>query len=203
MRDFLRGMHGFGMLSSPKVVAAFDLGGFRKLADLGGATGHLAIAACERYPDLKAVVFDLPRVTGMARAQVAESAARERIEVMAGDFFQDELPSADLYAIGRILHDWDDETALRLARRIYQKLPPGGALLVAEKLLAEDGVGPLGANMQSLNMLVVTEGKERSLSEYGRLLREAGFGRVEGRRTGAPLDAVLAVKQARRADFQA
>ena len=30
------------------------------MADLGGGTGHLAIAACERYPELRAVVFDLP-----------------------------------------------------------------------------------------------------------------------------------------------
>jgi acetylserotonin N-methyltransferase len=48
--------------------------------------------------------------------------------------------------------------------------------------------------LQSLNMLVVTEGMERSLSQYERLLREAGFAEVEGRRTGTPLDAILAVK---------
>ena len=48
--------------------------------------------------------------------------------------------------------------------------------------------------MQSLNMLVCTEGRERTVSEYAALLREAGFSEVEGRKTGAPLDAVLAVK---------
>lgn len=52
MRDFARGMHGFGMLTSPKVVSAFDLGRFRHVADLGGATEHLVIAAFERYPHL-------------------------------------------------------------------------------------------------------------------------------------------------------
>jgi acetylserotonin N-methyltransferase len=108
MRDFVRGMHGFGMLTSPKVAAAFDLSAFGRIADLGGATGHLAIAACERYPGLRGVVFDLERVTAMAREQVALSAACDRIEVKAGDFFEDELPEADLYAVGRILHDWTD-----------------------------------------------------------------------------------------------
>ncbi|HZP02488.1 MAG TPA: methyltransferase [Terriglobia bacterium] len=48
--------------------------------------------------------------------------------------------------------------------------------------------------MQSLNMLVCTEGKERTLSEYMVLLHEAGFTDIQGRKTGAPLDAVLAVK---------
>ena len=58
MRTFIMGMHGFGVLSSPAVVRAFDLSGFRTIADLGGATGHLTIAACECYPQLRGVVFD-------------------------------------------------------------------------------------------------------------------------------------------------
>ncbi len=194
MRDFLLGMHGFGMLSSPKVVAAFDLSRFRRITDLGGATGHLAIAACERYPNLTGVVFDLPQVAALAQEEVAASAARDRIDVVPGDFFRDTLPEADLFAAGRILHDWSDDKIERLLLRVYQTLPVGGALLIAEKLLNEDGVGPVAANMQSLNMLVVTEGRERSLPEYTRLLNAAGFQAVSGTRTGSPLDAILAVK---------
>jgi acetylserotonin N-methyltransferase len=83
-----------------------------------------------------------------------------------------------------------------LLGRIFDRLPPGGGLLIAEKLLAEDGVGPVSANMQSLNMLVATEGKERSASQYQRLLESAGFTAVEARRTGVPLDAILARKPA-------
>jgi acetylserotonin O-methyltransferase len=194
MRDFLMGMHGFGMLTSPKVVTAFDLSRFRHLADLGGATGHLAIAACEHYPALRATVFDLPRATALAREQVAKSAAAPRIGVVAGDFFAAELPEADLFYLGRILHDWSDGKIAQLLGRIVTQLPADGALLIGEKLLAEDGVGPLAANMQSLNMLIVTEGKERSLGEYRKLLLAAGFAHVEGRHTGVALDAILATK---------
>jgi hypothetical protein len=43
-------------------------------------------------------------------------------------------------------------------------------------------------------MLLVTEGKERSLSEYTRLLEESGFVEIEGSRTGRYLDAILARK---------
>lgn len=193
-RDFLRGMHGFGMTTSPLIAAAFDLGSFRRMVDLGGATGHLAIAACERYSQLRAVVFDLPRVTPFAREMATGSAAGERIEAVDGDFFTDALPEADLYAVGRILHDWSDEQCERLLRKICERLPSGGALLIAEKLLSEDGVGPISANMQSLNMLVVAEGRERSLSEYTKLLRAAGFATVESRITGTWLDAMLARK---------
>src|SRR5437773_7405318 len=56
-REFLRGIHGFGLMSSPRVVSSFDLSRFHRLVDLGGATGHLAAAACEHYPEMQAAVF--------------------------------------------------------------------------------------------------------------------------------------------------
>jgi acetylserotonin O-methyltransferase len=96
--------------------------------------------------------------------------------------------------VGRILHDWSEEKIRRLLRKIFDRLPAGGALLIAEKLLAPDKSGPTGAHMQSLNMLICTEGKERTLEEYSTLLRAAGFGEVRGQLTGTPVDAVLAVK---------
>ncbi len=194
MRTFLKGMHGFGLLSSPKAVAAFDLSRFRRLVDLGGATGHLAMAACDRYPRLRAAVFDLPRVIEIARAQMQLAPEAARIELIAGDFFSDDLPEADLFAVSRILHDWTDEKIARLLAKVYRRLPSGGGLLIAEKLLAEDKSGPVPALMQSLNMLVCTEGRERTLREYRALLEAAGFRDVQGRLTGAPLDAVLALK---------
>jgi acetylserotonin N-methyltransferase len=177
MREFLEGMHGFGQLSSPRVAAAFDLSPFRRMVDLGGASGHLAAAARERYPKLEAVVFDLPSV------------ARLYPETVPGDFFADPLPEADLYAVGRILHDWSEPKIRTLLNRVYSALPPGGGLLVAEKLLEN-----VPAHMQSLNMLVVTEGRERTEQEYDALLRTAGFASVQFQRTGAPLDAILAIK---------
>ncbi|MGA8154570.1 MAG: class I SAM-dependent methyltransferase [Terriglobales bacterium] len=192
---FVQGMHGLGVLSSPQVVKAFDLSRFRRMVDLGGATGHLAIAACERHPDLRAVVFDLPQVIGVARAHASRSpVASPRVEVMAGDFFSDELPEADLFAMGRILHDWAEDKIRVLLAKIYGRLPAGGGILLAEKLLYEDKTGPISAHLQSLNMLMCTEGKERTLGEYRQLLEDAGFQDVQGRITGSPLDAVLAIK---------
>lgn len=189
-REFLVGLHGFGMMSSSKVVAAFDLSRFRRLVDLGGATGHLAMAAVERYPQMTAAVFDLAPVVEMAREFVDG-----RVDLVAGDFFADVLPAADLYALGQIVHDWSEPKIRLLLGRIHAALPAGGGLLIAERLLAHDKSGPVSTQMQSLNMLVCTEGKERTAAEYEALLREAGFARVDSRHTGSAVDAVLAVKQ--------
>jgi acetylserotonin N-methyltransferase len=194
MRMFMRGMHGFGQLSSPHVVQAFDLSGFRRLVDLGGGTGHLVIAACERYPELRGAVFDLPRMAAIAREEVALSPAKQRIELLEGDFFINDLPRADLYAVCRVLHDWSEEKIAMLLDKVYAALPQGGALLVGERLLDDDKTGPSNAAMQSLNMLVCTEGRERNVAEYESLLRRAGFTKVEAKRTGKAVDAVMGWK---------
>lgn len=193
-REFLMGMHGYGLLSSPHVVAAFDLSRFHHLVDLGGATGHLACAACQRYPHMQATVYDLPDAIGLATEVIGQTDVADRVVAVGGDFFLDPLPEADLYAVGRILHDWSEEKIDVLLGRIFEVLPSGGALLVAEKMLTEDKTGPRWAQMQSLNMLTCTEGKERTLSEYAAVLRRHGFAQVSGCRTPAPLDAILAIK---------
>ena len=193
--DFLRGMHGLGLLSSDKIVAAFDLSRFQRMIDLGGATGHLAIAACERYPSLHAIIFDLPEVLATTRTYISNAGeASKRIEVLGGDFFRDDLPQGDLVAVGRVLHDWEEARIRELLTRISQRLPKGGALLIAEKVLDPDKSGPLSAVLQSLNMLICTQGKERTLDEYRQLLETNGFGNVQAARTGAYLDAILAAK---------
>jgi acetylserotonin O-methyltransferase len=194
--SFLGGMHGFGQISSSKVVAAFDLGNFHHLADLGGATGHLAIAACEKYPKLRATVVDLPPVIPYAQARISQSPAASRIETLAADFFADPLPPADLYSLGRILHDWSDDRIQVLLTKIFGALPPGGALLVGERLVDENKCGPRPALMQDLNMLVCTDGRERTFSEYKALLSGIGFDPISAKQTGAPLDALLALKPA-------
>jgi acetylserotonin N-methyltransferase len=191
---FLGGMHGFGQLASPLIVRAFDLSGFRHLVDLGGATGHLAIAACRAYPHLRATVVDLPKIEAIARRTIQNSDVSASVEFVGGDFFVGELIAGDLYYLGRILHDWSDEKIVLLLRKICDRLLPGGGLLVGETLLDDNRSGPLPSVMQDLNMLVCTDGRERTRAEYRSLLESAGFTSVDFRETGSLVDAILAIK---------
>jgi acetylserotonin N-methyltransferase len=193
-RSFLTGMHGFGQTTSDLIVRAFDLSHFKHLVDLGGATGHVAMAACIAYPEMKSTVLDLPPVEKFALEHISQSPVADRISFAGADFFADEIPSADLYCLGRILHDWDDAKINILVAKIFAKLPVGGGLLVTETLVNEDRSGPVYSLMQDLNMLVCTDGKERTESEYSALLKDAGFATVKFRRTGGLVDAILAIK---------
>jgi acetylserotonin N-methyltransferase len=189
MRTFLTGLHGFGMLSSPQAIAAHDLSAVRHFVDLGGGTGHLALAFLDRYPAAQATVFDLPKVIPLTR-----EITQNRVETVAGDFFSDPLPPADCYAVARILHDWSPPKIQLLLSKIHAALPDGGRLLICEMLINPARTGPTRAMMQSLNMLTCTEGQERTAEEYDQLCKAAGFRHTTAVVTGAPVDAVLAIK---------
>lgn len=44
---------------------------------------------------------------------------------VAGDFFKDPLPEADLYILARVLHDWTDAKCSHLLERLYQACRTG------------------------------------------------------------------------------
>ena len=124
---------------------------------------------------MMATVFDLPQVEPYARERIEEASLPGRIRFVPGDFFTDDLPPADLYSLGRILHDWGEDKIQRLLRKIYTALPPAGGLLISEALLNDDRSGPMYVLMQNLNMLVCTDGQERTCFEYRALLESIGF----------------------------
>ncbi|XP_074990160.1 acetylserotonin O-methyltransferase isoform X3 [Calonectris borealis] len=113
---------------------------------------------------------------------------------LGGDFFSDSIPEAELYILSKILHDWDDDRCRQLLAKVHKACKPGGGVLLVESLLNEDKSGPLETQLYSMNMLVQTEGKERTAAEYSKLLEAAGFGEVQVKRTGKLYDAVLGRK---------
>lgn len=75
-------------------------------------------------------------------------------------------------------------------------LAVGGAVLLVEALLSEDGSGPLTVQLYSLNMLVQTEGRERTDAQYAALLAAAGFTNIQHRLTDKIYDVVMGHKEA-------
>ncbi|MEQ1884915.1 MAG: methyltransferase [Bryobacteraceae bacterium] len=188
-KDFMSGMHGYGLVSSPRVAEAFDFSRFHAFVDLGGSTGHLALAMQAHYPNMSVAVVDIPSVM-----EHTKHYAGDRAKLHAGDLFADPLPPGDLYALGKVLHNCTDERIGILLQRIHNALPTGGGLMVVERLLAEDRNGPVHAHLSSLNMLISSHGRERTFSEYRAFLEKAGFQEVVVKKTGGLVDVIFGVK---------
>jgi hypothetical protein len=62
----------------------------------------------------------------------------DRLQFYPGDFFTDELPTADVLVMGHILHDWDLAQKRTVLAKAYNALPSGGAVVVYEALIDDD-----------------------------------------------------------------
>ncbi|HET7497147.1 MAG TPA: methyltransferase, partial [Candidatus Eisenbacteria bacterium] len=89
------------------VAAAYDFSRFPTIGDIGGGHGHLVRTILESTPKARGVVFDLPHVIEDARRAVTD----ERVDFRAGSFFDDALPTCDLYLLMEVVHDWPDPEA--------------------------------------------------------------------------------------------
>jgi hypothetical protein len=156
------------------MLDAYDLSGIGVLADIGGGNGTNLIGVLGHYPEMKAVLFDLPHVVERAAANLDRAGFSGRCEVVGGDFFGPIPVQADAYFLRHIIHDWDDEKAALILRNIRTSMPQGARLLVVEHVLPP-GDEPSFGKLLDLNMLLLPGGVERTAEEFRRLYEGSGF----------------------------
>src|SRR5919204_3630785 len=69
-----------------------DFTPFTCLLDLGGGSGAYTVEILQRYPHLRAIIFDLPQVSRLAEEVMRQEGLAERVQTMAGDYEHDPLP---------------------------------------------------------------------------------------------------------------
>jgi len=175
-------------LVAQEVLDTYPLHGHRCLLDVGGGQGRFLVAAGQRTPGLKLMLFDLPAVVVPATAAFAANGLQDRALVFGGDFTRDALPhGADLASLVRVLYDHGDERALTILRAVHRALPPGGSLLVAEPMAGAPGAPRMGDAYFGMYLLAMRGGRARTAAELAALLRTAGFEQVRELPTPIPL----------------
>jgi predicted transcriptional regulator len=180
-RGFMQAMWDLSYGVSRELVGLAGLDGHRRLVDIGGANGPFAVAALEQAPELRAVVFDLPEVGPHLEETRQSRGLADRLSFQPGDFFADELPEGDLFALGYVMSNWPDEECAALLRKVHGACAPGGRVLVMERLFDDGRRGPISTAVMNLEMQVETRGRHRTTAEYHEMLTAAGFANPEVR----------------------
>jgi precorrin-6B methylase 2 len=158
----------------PAALAEVDLTGVRTLVDVGGGTGGLLAEVLTAHPGMRGILLDLADTVRAARTRLAQSGVADRVDLVEGSFFDQVPGGGDGYVLARVLHNWTDEHAETILRRVGAAMRPGSRLFVFEMFLPEDG-GSAAAAMVDLLMLGMLEGHDRTATEYQELLARAGF----------------------------
>ena len=116
----------------------------------------LPVILARTHTHLRRIGFDLPPVQSIFEEFVANHGLSERVTFQSGNFFENELPKADVGIIGHVLHDWNLAEKKQLLSRAFAALPPGGAVIVYEAIIDDERRDNAFGLLMSLNMLIET-----------------------------------------------
>lgn len=158
---------------APAVAAAYPWGALGSVVDVGGGNASLLIAILRAHGDLRGTVIDLAGPVARADQAIAAAGLGTRASTRAGSFF-DALPAgAGGYLLSGVLHDWDDEDALRILRRCAQAAGNTGRVLVVDHI--SDADVETVSTEGDLRMLCYVGGRERTLDRLSELVTSAGL----------------------------
>jgi hypothetical protein len=193
--QFLDAMTGFQAENFRQLAEKFDFSKYRTVTDVGGALALLSRLVGARHEHLAFNSFDLPPVAPHAQKQIDAAGMAERITVVSGDFFADDLPKADVITMGNILHDWNLEKKKILIRKAYEAIPEGGAFIAIENLIDDARRENVFGLLMSLNMLIeFGDAFDYTGANFRDWCGEAGFERFDIIPLAGPTCAAVAYK---------
>ncbi len=172
--DFDAAMADNAELHLRSLTTKFDFSGHRVVVDVGGGRGAVVASILTANPDVKAILFDQPQVLTAAESFLRGRGILDRCQLVPGNFFESIPSGGDVYVLSLILHDWDDQAALKILRNCRGAMQPSNTLLILESVVPPHGT-PSPAALFDVNMLVMLGGKERTEAEFRALLEDGGF----------------------------
>ncbi len=195
LKEFLSAMSGISRAANVRIAEQFPWREYQSFVDVGTAQGDLAVQIALAHPHLAGKGFDLPEVAPIFEEYAERNGVSDRVSFEPGDFFENDLPSADVVLMGHILHDWDLDTKKMLLRKAFWALPEGGALVVYESIIDDDRSQNAFGLLMSLNMLIETRGGfDYTGADCQQWMREAGFRETRVEHLVGPDSMVVGIK---------
>lgn len=194
-QNFTAAMDCRGVLLGQALAAKIDLTGRTRLLDIAGGSGIYACAIAARWSNLTAAVYEKAPVDQVAHAAISRRGYSDRVQVIQGDMFKEELPTGfDVHLISNVLHDWNEKTVRELLAKSFRALSPDGLLIIHDVHINEEKTGPLPNAAYSALLMNVTQGKCYALSELYRILSDVCFHQMHFTETAADRSIVTALR---------
>ncbi|HOZ84161.1 MAG TPA: methyltransferase [Niabella sp.] len=150
-----------------------------KILDLGGSHGLYSIELCNRYPQLKATIVDLPPVKKYADETIHQHQAGERVGFLPADFMKEEIPkNVDIILAFNIIHGLNPTENLLLAKKVFSSLNYGGIFVILDQIKGIGGNSQMSkatTSYMALNLLHEAGGRTYSETEVDAIVKQSGF----------------------------
>lgn len=178
---FIMAMHNNAKFKAEILANKINLKNVKTFIDIGGGPGTYAVYFARKNKNLNCVVYDLAKTTKIAEKIIRKYGLQKKIKTYAGDFSKDSLPNGfDTAFLSSIVHIYNKEKNIKLFKKVFNMLNPGGKIIIKDYITDNDGTSPYYAALFSINMLVATKGgsvyTERQLKQW---LTQAGFKNIK------------------------
>lgn len=175
---FVTALHQKAYNPSKKWVNLLSLENYKLLIDIGGGSGIHSISACKTNPKLQAIVCDRAPVVPHTKEFIKQNGLSNRIQTCSFDLWKDPFPKGDIMFLGDVFHDWERESCLTIAKKCYTALNDEGIIILHEMIFNEGKEGPFLTAAYNTKMSVWTKGNQYTFNEIKEILEEAGFAKV-------------------------
>ncbi|HUL37848.1 MAG TPA: methyltransferase [Thermodesulfobacteriota bacterium] len=193
LRAFIGAMDVLATRRAGEIVSAIDPSSSKILLDVGGALGTYTIAFLQAVPEMRATLFDKPEVVELARERLSKAGVLNRVTLVPGDFYHDELPRGhDLAFVSAIIHQNSQEQNLDLFKKVFRSLNRRGRIIIRDHVMEPDRIRPKEGAIFAVNMLMGTPGGTTyTYEEIKTGLSQAGFIGIRLLKKGEHMDALI------------
>lgn len=155
----------------------------------------MCIQVASQNDHINCINFDLPKMASIAEQKVKRIGMDDRIETVAGDFWEEPFPDADVITMGNILHDWGLDEKMTLLEKAFDSLPKEGACIAIENIIDDSRSENVFGLTMSVNMLIETRnGFDFTGKDFDKWVREIGYEDTEILPLAGPASAAVAYK---------
>lgn len=172
--QFDKGMASISEKENLQIADSIDFSKHTTLVDVGGGVGGLVSAIINKHPSIQATIYELPHLEQLATKYIDEKGLTDKVKVATGSFLESVVSGGDLYILKRILHDWDDETCVKILKNCHSAMSNDSQLLIFDCIVPEGNNYDISKDIDVI-MMTIFGGKERTQKDFEKLLMTAGF----------------------------
>jgi hypothetical protein len=178
--DFHASMATNTTANNAAIIDNYDFSRFDHVVDVGGGNGSLLSAVLAAHPGLRGTVIDTALALEEGPAVLRQAGVSDRCELVAGDFFTSVPADGDAYLVKNVLHDWDNESCVRILQNIRSAMGAASRVVVLGSVMpegknAENNDEVLALAIQDMAIMAICSGATRTVSDYERLFTTAGL----------------------------
>ncbi|MBN9542552.1 MAG: hypothetical protein J0G32_01985 [Alphaproteobacteria bacterium] len=173
---FDAGMSDYSVGEDIAIAKSFPFNKYDTVIDVGGNQGSLIYQILKNHKKVEGVLFDMPNTIQNPRYLINKN-MEHRYEIIGGDFFEKVPEGGDVYILKRIIHNWDDERAVKILKNCVKNLDRKGRILIVD-VIDEDlspQTKPSPFVDAEISSIVLNRGAERSLTMFEALCKKAGL----------------------------